>query len=176
MAPTASRFFALVIGIDNYPGFPGDVGLKGACNDARKVHAWLSQDVLGGTDNSNMILLLDKEATREAIIKEITALSNNDKIQPGDPILIYYAGYGSVVKTPAGWSHTANGSGGERSGASSIKVLLPYDVYTPREAPRDQQVQPIPDTTMNLLLKELAVAKGDNIVRISSETPPLLHT
>ena len=169
------RFFALVIGIDNYPGFPSDVGLEGACNDARNIYEWLSQDVLAGTDDSNIVLLLDKAATREAIIKEITALTHNDKIQPGDPILIYYAGHGSVVKTPAGWSHTANGSGGERSGASSIEVLLPYDMYTPREAPRDQQVQPIPDTTMNLLLKELAAAKGDNIVRPSCETPPLLH-
>ena len=168
------RFFALVIGIDSYPGLRDEVHLEGACNDARNIHEWLSQDVLAGTDNRNIILLLDKEATREAIIKKITALSNNDKIQPGDPILIYYAGHGSVAMKHPNWQYTGMRGRGESSTQSLIEVLLPHDVYTPHWAPQEQQVQPIPDTTINRLLRELA-QKSDNIVRPSSLLQSLSH-
>ena len=86
--------------------------MGGACNDARNICEWLIQDVLPGMDgdditlqdmlsgdeNSDISLLLDAEVTRDEIIKRITALSNNNNIQQGDPILIYYAGYGGVAK------------------------------------------------------------------------------
>ena len=180
-----SRFFALVIGINQYPGLKRnnqDHDLGGACNDARNICEWLVQYVLPGTDNGhitlwdlfqgksndNITLLLNTQATRKEIIKKITALSNNKNIQPGDPILIYYAGHGSVAMTHPNWHHAANGGGDvESADRSLIEVLLPHDVYMPIEAPPDQQVQPIPDTTMNRLMRELA-QKSDNIVRPSS--------
>ena len=179
-----ARFFALVIGINEYPGLRRgnkDNDLGGACNDACNICEWLIQYVLPGTDNShitlqdllerkandNITLLLDKQATREGIIKNITALSNNDNIQQGDPILIYYAGHGSVAMSHPNWHHAAKGGDNQSAGRSLIEVLLPHDVYTPCEAPLDQQVQPIPDTTMKRLMRELA-QKSDNIVRPSS--------
>ena len=161
------RFFALIIGIDSYPGLRNKVYLEGACNDARNIHEWLSQDVLAGTDNRNVILLLDKKATWEAIIENLRVLTSNNNIQPSDPILIYYAGHGSVAKTPPNWRYKGMGGHGESSTQSLIEVLLPHDVYTPHWAPQEQQVQPIPDTTINRLLRELA-QKSDNIVRLSS--------
>ena len=183
---TVPRFFGLVIGINQYPGLESQ-DLGGACNDARSICEWLIQDVLpgmdnsditlqdmlAGDDNSDISLLLDTEATRDAIIKRITALSNNNNIQPQDPILIFYAGHGSVANALSG-PNTVKVNDGESAGEGLIEVLIPHDVYTPREAPRDEQVQPIPDTTMNRLLRELA-QKSNNIVRPTILNQSLPH-
>lgn len=82
-------------------------------------------------------------------------------------MIVYYAGHGGTVKTPAGFVHAADGGDGESAGESISEVVLPHDVYTPDKTHPTQLVQPIPDTTLNRLLSELAVTKGDNIVRPS---------
>ena len=165
-----SRFFALVIGIDKYPGLKRnnqDHDLGGACSDARNIRKWLIEYVVGEESKDNITLLLDEQATREEIIKKITALSTY--VQPRDPILIYYAGHGGVAMTHPRWNHVAKGGNSQSGDSTRIEVLLPHDVYTPREAPMDQQIQPIPDTTINCLLRELA-QKSDNIVRSTPRT------
>ena len=105
-----------------------------------------------GVPNSQIRNLRDSEATRAAILHEINALTNDDRIQRGDPILIFYAGYGSTAPTPKGWE----------SGGPTIQLLLPHDYLCENE--KAQKIHGIPDRTLGVLLERLASAKGDNIV------------
>ena len=91
-------------------------------------------------------------ARRAAILHEINALTTDDRIQRGDPILIFYAGQGSTAPTPKGWE----------SAGPKIQLLLPPR-FSLRER-KGQKVYGIPDRTLDVLLGRLASAKGDNIV------------
>jgi hypothetical protein len=97
--------------------------------------------------------LRDNEATRAAIISIIVAFSLNQEISEGDPILIYYAGYGGAADTPMGWP-------GDVEFSSEIELLIPYDCYPP-------EVYGILYRTLRVLLSQLAMKKGDNIVRLT---------
>ena len=107
-----------------------------------------------GVPRSQIKNLRNSEATRSAIIEGIKAFSLNDEIKEGDPILIYYAGYGGLADTPKGW---------EVGSANKIKLLVPYDHSSPLEDGNPKHG--IPDRTIGALLSQLAIEKGDNIVR-----------
>ena len=62
--------------------------------------------------------LRNSEVIWDAIIDGIEALSLNDEIEEGNPILIYYAGHGGSADTPKGW---------EIGGSGKIELLIPYD-------------------------------------------------
>lgn len=78
------KSYALVVGINAYKQIPK---LKTAVNDAKTVAAILKDDY-GFTP----IVLLDGQATRAAILKELNNIKN--KLNPDDRLLIYYAGHG----------------------------------------------------------------------------------
>jgi len=78
------KSYALVVGINAYRQIPK---LKTAVNDAKTVAAILKDDY-GFTP----IILLDGQATRAAILKELNNIKN--KLNPDDRLLIYYAGHG----------------------------------------------------------------------------------
>jgi hypothetical protein len=146
-----SRLFALIIGINEYKAIERSfLNLKGAVPDADLVQSYLQKHL--GVPNSQIRNLRDSEATRAAILHEINALTTDDRIQRGDPILIFYAGHGSTAPTPKGWE----------SGGPTIQLLLPHDYLCENE--KAQKVHGIPDRTLNVLLERLASAKGDNIV------------
>ena len=89
-------------------------------------------------------------------MKKVKAISFNNKIKEGDPILIYYAGHGGSANTPEGWPGWEVGSTGK------IELLIPYDYSLPEgRIPKHG----IPDRTLGALLSDLASKKGDNIVR-----------
>ena len=75
---------ALVVGIDQYRYKPA---LKGAVNDARAIRAAL--EAAGVRD---IVLLLDDQATREAIRDAWNR--QVAKAQPGDTLIFTYAGHG----------------------------------------------------------------------------------
>ncbi len=83
----ASRRRALCVGIDRYP--TPEHRLAGCVADARMWADALSR--LGFTAS----LLLDEQATREAIDRELLALVNTSV--PGDVIVFQYAGHGTHV-------------------------------------------------------------------------------
>jgi hypothetical protein len=117
-----SQLFALIIGINSYkadkrPFF----NLKGAVPDADLVQSYLQKHL--GVPNSQIRNLRDSEATRAAILHEINALTTDDRIQRGDPILIFYAGHGSTAPTPKGWD----------IGEPRIQLLLPHDYLCENE-------------------------------------------
>lgn len=78
--------------------------LQGAVPDAYAVKEFLQTHLHVSSDHIK--LLIDDAATRNKIIEELRDnLPNDDRIQIGDPILVYYAGHGSRLspKTPHVW-------------------------------------------------------------------------
>lgn len=134
------RLFALIIGIDNY--IQG-TKLRGSCADASAIEIYL-KTALNVPDNQ-ITVLLDQAASRKAIINAFKVLKDNREIQPGDPILIFYAGHGAEIPD------------GDADETRKIQSIVPYDYD-------GTTIDPIPDKTIGSLLAQLHEAKGDNIV------------
>ncbi|WP_317899317.1 caspase family protein [Aurantibacillus circumpalustris] len=84
------KYYALLIGINAYSGFWKP--LKNATNDAMSIEKLL-------TDNYKFEVfktLYDKQATRDAIIKELEWLVKT--VGENDNVLIYYSGHGEFKK------------------------------------------------------------------------------
>jgi hypothetical protein len=146
--------FALIIGIDKYKSTHLHE-LKGAIADAEAMKDYL-QDALG-VPTSRIKTLFNEDATRDAIIQNISALKDTDT-RPGDPILIFYAGHGVKGGAPTGWAAVGN---------QQIELIAPYDM----EYKDDKSVvNAIPDRDIGILLERLAKSKGDNIVRLVCNT------
>jgi hypothetical protein len=144
----------LTIGINKYQS-THITELLGAVADADDVRDFLLKEL--GVPSSQIRNLRGSEATRTAIISEIEALSLNNKINKGDPILIYYAGHGSSADTPKSKRWEGGGTG-------KIQLLIPYDSSSLKDSDADP-IHGIPDRTLGVLLSRLADKKGDNIVR-----------
>ncbi|KAF7294739.1 hypothetical protein MIND_01011300 [Mycena indigotica] len=130
--------FALCIGLDEY-AHPDIRNLQGCEKDVDSL-----QDVLFLRFPHAQILSLKRQAaTRKGILDSFTAhLLENDCISRGDPILIYFAGYGQRLK-------------GE---SREVDALIPFD-YAP-------DVPPIFDATLHRLLKMLVQTKGPHVTLI----------
>lgn len=85
------NLYALLVGIDEYPK-PGDC-LKGCVNDIKAVKDYLEQRF--ASDNYQLCIqtLLNKDATREAIIKGFQ--KHLSQANSNDVVLFYYSGHGS---------------------------------------------------------------------------------
>lgn len=147
-------FFALVIGINDYKHISP---LRGCVADADDMVDYLTNTL--GVSPSRIINLRNEQASRREIKKSIAALASDDRIQPGNPILIFFAGHGAQVKAP----HWAAGS--LAPDQARIEMILPVDFK--RETNVVEDWQGISDITLAALLSDLAKAKGDNIVRIA---------
>lgn len=89
--PNYQNSWALIIGINKYTKASP---LEYACNDANAV-----TDVLKGNFNfseSNITLLTDEAATRDAIVSAFLELAT-EKVNPDDRILFFFAGHGHTV-------------------------------------------------------------------------------
>ncbi|VDC04283.1 unnamed protein product, partial [Peniophora sp. CBMAI 1063] len=154
---------ALVIGIDQYQEAPPINNLTGAVADAKSMYEYLHHEL--NVPAEQIVKLHNKDATRDAILKQIRALSTRRRttsssrsvpVKKGDPIIIYFAGHGASGKAPDGWvTETGN-----------VSMLVPYD-GSPKDASRN-----ILDRTIGALLHELAEGGqnssglGDNITVI----------
>jgi hypothetical protein len=127
--------FALIIGINIYKNndWPN---LRGAVSDARAIESYLMDGLR--VDKSRIRMLLDEEATRQGIIDALVALRDNDDIEHGEAILIYYAG-----------------NGGEISTLDSIKYIAPQDFDEGKE---------ITNQTFVWLIEDIMRKRGDNVV------------
>ncbi|KAG8757674.1 hypothetical protein FRC11_004354, partial [Ceratobasidium sp. 423] len=155
-APIFKKIHALLIGIDSYPNLRF---LRGAVADVNAIKSFLELDL--GIPEEHIVALCNKQATRYRILQRFQELWNNKDIQPGDPILIYYAGHGGLREADEGWK--------KRYGAQKIQVIFPYDYLEKDPKPRGTEphlVNCIPDTTIATLLNNLAARKGDNITVI----------
>ncbi|KAF7329726.1 hypothetical protein MKEN_00235900 [Mycena kentingensis (nom. inval.)] len=144
------RVFALIIGIDKYES--GAVwNLESCVDDAQRVRQWLRNDLK--VPKEHICMLLDKNATKANIEKSfVRHLINNESIQRGDAIVVYFAGHGSAVHAPEGWFHPG-------SVAGKAEVLCSYDFG-------QGSVVGISDRSLQSLVEELSKIKGDNIAVI----------
>ncbi len=151
-----SRFYAVLIGINEYASYP----LKGCVSDARLMEKYLTED-LGVPRDRIQLLLGSKERTslgviypsRTNIIGALLGIINNSEILNGDNIIIYYSGHGS--------SYPFEGKGGA---IEYIEALCPID----RDAIGDDG-KPVPDISdreFNTILTQISRVKGHRITVI----------
>jgi hypothetical protein len=88
--------WAVIVGVGDYLNFGDEPGgdLPGATNDARNMHAVLTER--WGFQEDNVRLLLDLDATRGAIETSFTEWLPS-VVKPGDLVLFYYSGHGSQI-------------------------------------------------------------------------------
>ncbi|KAJ2926726.1 hypothetical protein H1R20_g10359, partial [Candolleomyces eurysporus] len=140
-----SPLWALIIGINEYQDSDRMRKLKGATRDADAVNNYLQTDLRVPKDQ--IINLRNGSATRGEIITAFKELRNNPRIQPMDPILIYFAGHGGE-------------SGNSSAPNSKTQSLIPVD-FSP-----EKKVHPIPDRTVAALINGIAQKHGNNITVI----------
>jgi methylaspartate ammonia-lyase len=133
----------LIIAIDDYPDTVPEK-LLGAVNDGKAMIDHLERIL--GVPSSQITTLFNDQATRVGILHALRALAYDDRIKSGDPIIIYYAGYGSTEPTP-------DGSDQE----SSVNQMIIPQNY-------GKDVHGIRDRTIARLIDLIAEKKGDNIV------------
>jgi Caspase domain len=141
-----STIHALIIGINDYPEIDN---LEGAVPDALALNKYLKEDL--GVPASQIRLLLNADAARSSIIQEFNKLAADERINRGDPIVIFYAGHGGEVDAPKNWE----------AGDTKIQMLIPHDFRTTVDG---QIVHGIPDRTIGTLLSHVAEKRGNNIV------------
>ena len=151
----APRLFALIIGIDMYKS--GDIwNLESSVHDAKRISRWLVKNF--SVPRQQISLLLNNKATKQNIEDAFTShLINNDNIQTGDAILIYFAGHGSTMRAPPAWFQAGSGPG-------NVHMICPYDHDT-KDA-NGQRITGISDRSMEALIRDLACAKGNNITLV----------
>ena len=139
--------FALIIGIDEYAN---GSKLGGAVADAKAMKQFLEKHFR--IPEANIVSLFNEKASRLAIIDAFRKLRDNELIEKGDPIVIYFSGHGCERPAPDAW-----GPG------SRTQCLLPQDYKAVGTEPILDQA-PIPDRAIGALLEDIAKEKGDNIV------------
>ncbi|KAK0490208.1 caspase domain-containing protein [Armillaria novae-zelandiae] len=158
----ASRFWAVLIGIDDYESNP----LHGCVADALLMKRFLLhigmpehriQYLFGSRKPSRSDLLTPSRAN---IVNMLHSLVDNPDIERGDNIIIYYAGHGSSYHCSDHFS-TALGLKCRNTDVCPIEALCPIDRDT-----LDFNGRPIPDISdreLNALFTEISRAKGHNI-------------
>lgn len=90
LAQPAKRKFALLVGINQYPGKP----LSGCVTDVALQRELLVTRF--GFEPANIVTLTDSQATRQNI--ETTFIHHlRDQVQPDDLVVFHFSGYGSEV-------------------------------------------------------------------------------
>ena len=142
-----------MIGIDRYKS-DKIRNLQGSKADAQSVIDLLSRKFR--IRSSHFLCLADERATRSAIISGFQDhLIDNNNIERGDAIVIYYAGHGSRAAAPKGWV----------ADETKVETICPYDERT--FDCDGKEIFGIPDRTIGGLLRKLCSYKGDNIVRMT---------
>ncbi|KAK0219285.1 peptidase C14, caspase domain-containing protein, partial [Armillaria nabsnona] len=155
----ATRFWAVLIGINDYASYP----LRGCVSDARLMERYLTEN-LGVPRNRIQLLLGSTEHTspddpmypsRAHIIDALLSLITNPEIAHGDNIIIYYAGHGSRYPL------TEDDKDDE---TEYIEALCPIDRDTPGE--HGKPVPDISDRELNTILTLISLSKGHRITVI----------
>lgn len=87
------RKYAILIGINKYEGSHFK-SLKGALNDVELIRQVLIHRF--EMDPVNITVLLDEDATHDAIKTQFEALA--ERLKPGDMVYIHYSGHGSYTR------------------------------------------------------------------------------
>jgi hypothetical protein len=145
--------FGLMIGIDKYQS-DHKRDLDGCKGDAQSMMDFLSCKF--HVPSSHFLCLADEKATRSAIISGFNEhLICNSHIEPGDAIVIFYAGHGNRVAAPKGWDADDN----------QVETICPHDERTIGHD--GEEIFGIPNRTIGGLMRKLSCAKGNNIVSLT---------
>src|SRR5262249_20178272 len=88
--------WAVVIGINDYQNWPK---LRYCVNDAESVEQMLINQY--GFKKSNIIKLLNKDATREKIVWALgDQLADPSRVKKDDRIFVFFAGHGATRRLP----------------------------------------------------------------------------
>lgn len=85
--------WALLVGINQYPNFAPRGQLKGCVNDVQVMRRILIDSF--SFPEANIALLIDEQATREAILAAMQELVA--RVQEGDVVVFHYSGHGSQM-------------------------------------------------------------------------------
>lgn len=119
---------ALLVGIQDYPGGPGWPPLRGTRADVEAMRTALVERA--GFDADDVHLLLDGDATRDAILGGFERLARASG--ENDLLLFYFAGHGSQLPDQA----TKKGELADELDDLD-ETLIPYDTTAPDGSPND---------------------------------------
>lgn len=111
-----AKSYALLVGVSEYPGLPASNYLEGPKNDVNTFKKVLIEN--WGYSESNIKTLIDSQATKEGIIKELDRLV--EKVNSNDSVIIYLSGHGTSAKDAGLSFPVPHGSG----------AFIPYDFAT----------------------------------------------
>ncbi|PBK72061.1 hypothetical protein ARMSODRAFT_1082575 [Armillaria solidipes] len=161
----ASRFWAVLIGIDAYQSNP----LRGCVSDAKLVKKSLIEDV--GVPEKRIQCLLGSQIpipsndlftpSRSNIVNMLYSLIDNPDIEPGDNIIIYYAGHGSSYYCS---EHLSTESICQ-TGDCPVEALCPIDRDTIDSD--EHWIPDISDRELSTLFTQISRAKGHHITFIT---------
>jgi len=92
--------FAVLIGINKYPNLPPSKQLHWAVNDVTALKRVLVEKY--DFPEANVTVLTDKAASKQGIVKALSALADRRRVGKEDRILVYFSGHGQTVKTDDG--------------------------------------------------------------------------
>ncbi|KIM74195.1 hypothetical protein PILCRDRAFT_51362, partial [Piloderma croceum F 1598] len=142
--------FGLIIGIDKYKS-DNIRNLRDCKGDTHDMVDCLSYKY--HIRPSHFLYLADERATHSAIINAFQHhLIENNSIEYGDAIVIFYTGHGGRAVAPKGWI----------AGDHNVKTLCPHD--EPTVGHDGKKFFGIPDRMIGGLLRMLSHTKGNNIV------------
>ncbi|KAK0462295.1 uncharacterized protein EV420DRAFT_1304397 [Desarmillaria tabescens] len=159
----ASRFWAVVIGIDEYKEISI---LECGVADAQSFQQYLIAD-LGVPEGRIQLLLGSKEhdsptdpmcPSRTCIIDALLSLIDNHEIEKGDNIIFYYAGHGSSYKCSDYRDDEMPDAKISPGNIGYIEALCPIDRDT--HDANGEAVPDISDRELNTILKLISRAKG----------------
>jgi len=100
-----SNSHALLIGIHSYANLPKENWLDFADKDATDLRDVLVRSY--GFLPENVTVLLNEQATKQAIEDALSALADEEKVKPDDRVMVFFSGHGQTVTlndgTPRGF-------------------------------------------------------------------------
>jgi hypothetical protein len=147
--------YALYVGVGHYqfgrPDFPKGSfeNLDGAPNDITAIrNALQARYQFAGAEQ-----LLNEQATRGAILAELAQFTTGARGQPGDTLLFYFSGHGSLIGDDSG-----------TQASTTHSTILPYDARDPARV-LGGDFGDIIDVELRAQLAAIA-ARGMNVVTI----------
>src|SRR5215510_12972337 len=90
--------WAVIIGVNDYQNWPK---LRYCVNDANSIEQILTSQY--GFKQSNIIKLLNKDATRERIVWALgDQMADPNRVKKDDRVFVFFAGHGATRKLPSG--------------------------------------------------------------------------
>ncbi|KAK0492707.1 caspase domain-containing protein, partial [Armillaria luteobubalina] len=163
----ASRFWAVLIGIDAYQSNP----LHGCVSDASSMKRFLTEDVGVPEHHIQCLLGFENSTTgpggpltpsRTNIVHTLRSLIDNPEIGQNDNIFVYYAGHGASYNCS---EHSSTAESGCQTGSCPIQALCPIDRDT--MGSDEHWIPDISHRELNVLLTQISLAKGHHITFIT---------